>query len=95
MKQTAIEQLKAKANEVGTYTFTQEQLDQLINNIAKHDRALKDTQVREKIGMSKSHMYRLMEAGKFPAPMRISERCVRWSEKAIDEWIEARQSEVK
>jgi len=36
-----------------------------------------------------------MEAGKFPAPMRISERCVRWSEKAIDEWIEARQSEVK
>jgi len=95
MKQTAIAQYIVKANEVGTYTFTQEQLDQLINNIPKHDRALKDTQVKEKIGISKSAMYRLMAAGKFPAPMRISERSVRWSEKAIDAWIEARQAEVK
>ena len=95
MKKTAITQLKVKANESETYSFTQEQLDQLIKKIATHDRALKDTQVREKTGMSKSHMYRLIEVGKFPAPMRISERCVRWSEKTIDEWIEARQSEVK
>ncbi|BCB60789.1 transcriptional regulator [Halomonas sp. A020] len=46
--------------------------------------------VREKTGMSTTGVYRGMERGDFPKPVRIGPRAVAWVESEIDEWIEQR-----
>lgn len=46
--------------------------------------------VSTRIGLSRATIYRLVEAGKFPAPIRITSRCIAWPESAVNEWIAAR-----
>lgn len=38
------------------------------------------------LGCSARHIYRLADAGKMPTPVRLG-ALVRWSRRAIDEWI--------
>ena len=40
--------------------------------------------------MGRSLLYKLRAAGKFPAPFRISQSAVRWSEREIMEWLASR-----
>jgi excisionase family DNA binding protein len=45
-------------------------------------------QVSEMLGCSPRHIFRLADAGKMPAPVRVG--ClVRWSRTVIDSWIES------
>lgn len=53
-------------------------------------RALRATKVIEKTGLSKTHLYRLIQQGKFPAPHKLSERVSVWDEAAIDAWLAAK-----
>lgn len=46
--------------------------------------------VRERVGASRSSIYRWIKAGRFPAPIRIGERASAWDARAIDRWIAAR-----
>lgn len=46
--------------------------------------------VKEKVDLSKSQIYALINAGSFPAPVKLSERCSAWVESELDEWIESR-----
>lgn len=43
---------------------------------------------------SHATLWRMVKAGKFPAPVKLSERVTAWKSSAIVEWLEARELEV-
>ena len=45
--------------------------------------------VIEITSLSKSSIYRLVSAGKFPAPQRISTGRVAWRDDVISQWVES------
>lgn len=47
-------------------------------------------QLEERIGLSRSSLYRLMRSGLFPEPVRIGVRAVRWREDEIAAWLRDR-----
>ena len=49
--------------------------------------------VQERTGLGRSQLYRLMQAGVFPKPLKLSERCSGWLASEIDDWIEARRND--
>lgn len=49
--------------------------------------------VKDRTGVSHSTIYRWMDAGEFPRPIKLSEACVRWREADLNEWIERRASQ--
>lgn len=51
------------------------------------DRILRINVVLERTGLSRSTLYRRIQAGKFPAQIRIAERCTGWRESAINGWL--------
>ncbi len=51
---------------------------------------LKRAQVEAATGLSRSTIYRLMDAGLFPRPKRLGPRAVRWPSSVIDEYLESR-----
>lgn len=40
-------------------------------------------------GLSRSTLHAKVRAGTFPAPIKLSKRCVRWHSEAIRLWIDA------
>jgi prophage regulatory protein len=54
---------------------------------------LRKKQVLEAIGLSASTIFALQKAGKFPAPIRLSQRATGWLSADIERWIEARAAE--
>lgn len=42
------------------------------------------------IGLSRSTIYRLMSEGRFPRPIRVGPRAVRWPRTEIETWLRAR-----
>ncbi len=49
--------------------------------------------LRRKVPLSDSQVYALEKAGKFPARIQLSPRCVAWDEAAVDAWIDARKAD--
>ncbi|ATQ55339.1 helix-turn-helix transcriptional regulator [Paracoccus yeei] len=47
-------------------------------------------QVTEKIGLSRSTIYKMMDAGEFPKPIKLTRKAVAWPESAITEWLASR-----
>ena len=54
------------------------------------DRLLRRRQVEEITGMSRSSIYRLMQDGEFPRPVKVGCAAVRWRESDITGWLESR-----
>jgi len=52
------------------------------------DRLLKIDEVKRRVGLGKTMIYRLIQDGKFPAPCKISPFAARWSNQEIVAWIE-------
>ena len=50
-------------------------------------RVLRLPQVVEATGLSKTHIYRLMQRGQFPLPAHLSERVVVWDANGISAWL--------
>lgn len=46
--------------------------------------------VAELLRLSKSSLRRLVRAGDFPEPLRVTPRRVAWTEDAVEEWLERR-----
>jgi prophage regulatory protein len=57
------------------------------------DRLLRLPDVIARVALSRSTILRLVAVGRFPAPMRISERAIAWSAAAVEEWIAARAAQ--
>ncbi len=54
------------------------------------DRLLRRRQVEEITGMSRSAIYKRMQEGEFPRPVRIGPSAVRWRTSDIAAWVESR-----
>lgn len=50
-------------------------------------------EVSHKTSVGKSWIYAEMREGRFPKPIKLAERCVRWLEREVDDWIDARSAE--
>jgi prophage regulatory protein len=50
-------------------------------------KALRLSTVVTKTSLSKTHIYRLIQQGKFPPSYKLSERVSVWDESAIDAWL--------
>jgi prophage regulatory protein len=55
-------------------------------------RALRLPCVMERTGLSRTHTYRLIKIGEFPAPHKLSERVSAWNEADIDAWLTAKMA---
>ena len=44
--------------------------------------------VIERTCLSRTQIYRLMDRGDFPRPIKLSERAIAWPSEAIEEWID-------
>ncbi|MBW5284567.1 helix-turn-helix transcriptional regulator [Burkholderia gladioli] len=53
------------------------------------ERLLRFAEVRVRIGLSKSEIYRRIGAGTFPAGVKLGVRAVAWRESAVEDWIRA------
>ena len=54
------------------------------------DRLLRRREVEHLTGLSRTSIYRLMDAGHFPRPRRISRGAVAWPSSDIAEWMASR-----
>lgn len=55
-------------------------------------RAIRLARLIDKTGLSRTHIYRLIKAGKFPPPIKLSEAVSAWDEAVIDSWLESKFS---
>lgn len=51
------------------------------------DRILRLNAVLAVTGLSRSTLYRRMQAGTFPKNLKISARCAGWRESAVEAWL--------
>lgn len=58
--------------------------------MAGQDRLLTRQEVQDKCRICRSTIYRLMREKRFPLPIRVGLRAVRWKESEIDEYLAAR-----
>ncbi len=49
-------------------------------------------QVRERVGLSRSEIYRRMALGEFPRAVSLGARAVAWDAASVDAWIKDRIS---
>ena len=57
-------------------------------------RILRRPEVLDRVGFSQSTLYRLMELGAFPRPVRISTRATGWRSDEVEEWLASRPHTV-
>ena len=50
--------------------------------------------VLARVGLSRSALYRLVDGGKFPRPVKLGERAIAWDSRAVDRWIKAKIAEA-
>jgi prophage regulatory protein len=54
-------------------------------------RALRIASVLNKIGISRTQLYRLIQRGQFPRQFHLSARTAVWDEAEVDAWLAAKQ----
>lgn len=59
------------------------------SQLGRPERLLRFAEVRARIGLSKSEIYRRIGAGTFPAGVKLGARAVAWRESTVDDWIRA------
>ena len=59
------------------------------------DRLIPLPVVRSLVSLSRSQVLALVQQGRFPSPVRVSNRAVRWREREVLDWIESRPRVVE
>jgi prophage regulatory protein len=54
----------------------------------KPDRFIRLDEVKRRVGLGKSMIYRLIQEDRFPAPYKVSSFASRWSDREIVSWID-------
>lgn len=44
-------------------------------------------EVRQRVGLARTTIYNMVNAGTFPQPIKLGKRAVAWSSRAVDQWI--------
>lgn len=63
--------------------------DQSRPEAARAERFLRKPEVLSRTGISRSHLYWLMDRGRFPSSIPLSPRVTVWLESDVDAWIAA------
>jgi prophage regulatory protein len=50
-------------------------------------RFIRMPELRQKVGLSRSQIYRLIQDGAFPTPLKIGPKVAVWPETVVDEWM--------
>ncbi|MBF0877620.1 AlpA family phage regulatory protein [Gluconobacter cerevisiae] len=58
------------------------------------DQLLTAQEVADKLRTTPSNLYRKIKAGRFPAPIQLSVRCVRWRESDVARWLNSLPTSV-
>jgi prophage regulatory protein len=48
--------------------------------------------VKDLTGLSRATIYRYVDAGEFPRPVKIGVRAIAWHASDVDAWIEGREA---
>lgn len=59
-----------------------------MNSADNPERFLKLDEVKHRVGLGKSMIYRLIQERRFPPPYKVSPFASRWSEREIAGWID-------
>lgn len=54
-----------------------------------NEKLLRFREVAERVGLSRTTIYRLMAVRRFPRPLKVTAQCVAWKESELAAWIEA------
>lgn len=54
---------------------------------------LRTPKVQERLGVTRTTLWRWVKAGRFPKPVQLGPQAVGWLEHEIDAWLEARAAE--
>lgn len=60
------------------------------NNSHQHDALLRLPEVERLIGLRKTWIYRSIQRGEFPAPIKLGQRAAAWPESEVHAWIAER-----
>ena len=52
------------------------------------ERLIRIDEVKRRVGLGKSMIYRLIQEEKFPAPYKLSPFASRWSDREVTAWID-------
>jgi prophage regulatory protein len=55
-------------------------------------RLLRFKEVRERVGLSRTSIWRLERKGQFPVRRQLSVKAVGWLEDEVEQWVKARDS---
>lgn len=55
--------------------------------VGSEERMLRLRSVERMTGLSKSTLYRMIKQGRFPAPLRMTRKAVRWRREEVHEWL--------
>lgn len=71
--------------------------DKLLTLTVKQGRILRMRQLAEKLSLSDSHIYALIQLNQFPKPFTLVHggRAMGWYESDIDAWLAQRSGEIK
>lgn len=58
------------------------------------ERAIRLPEVIRLIGLSRTQIYRLVDRGQFPSPVRLSNRVTVWREADVQNWLSAKFATV-
>lgn len=58
-------------------------------------RLLRLKEVKMRVGLGRSTIYRWISEGRFPKPVRLGCRSVGWLESTIDSWIKSRTNDYR
>ena len=71
-----------------TVKATQTLKEEVPSRMEPLERLLTIKQIADETGISRSTIYRRMEEGTFPKPVRIGPRATRWRASTIKDWLE-------
>ena len=61
----------------------------VVQALQSGERLLRLRDLKQKTGLGSSTIYRYIQAGTFPPPVKIGGFTARWRESQVDAWIEA------
>ena len=59
----------------------------IVTVVSERPRVLRLVEVAQTLGLCRSTIYRMMQEGRFPKPLHLSGRAVRWSSEDIAAWL--------
>jgi prophage regulatory protein len=54
------------------------------------NRFIRMPDLKSKVGLSKSQIYKLIQQGEFPRPIKLGDKIAVWTQSEIEEWMSSK-----